>query len=376
MKITPNPRTWVEIDTNILINNISVLRSMLPDATKLMCVIKSNAYGHGLIGVARIIQKIGNIYLAVDSFGEAVSLRENKIKLPILVLGFVPEACFKECANKNIGITISSIKPLKSLLKFKNKKALSVSIKIDSGLHRQGFLWKDRNILFSYLDKLPEGVSISGLYSHCAVLDEKNGKKFTKGQVEIFTKWRDEFNKNGYFPGTHIFSSSGAFIKEKEKFDFVRCGIALYGHYPSDWIGNLASKNTLKPVLSWKTIVSETKKINKGESVGYGLTEKVTKYSTIAVCPVGYWQGYPRSLSRKGIVLINGKRAKVLGAISMDMMVVDITGIRNVKQGSKVTLIGKDKREEVSAEEVAKLAGTISYEILTRINPEIPRIYI
>ncbi len=402
MKIKPNTRTWVEIDTKALVHNMTVIQGLLPKGTKLMAVVKSNAYGHGIVGISQILEKKFASKFAVDSFEEAIILRKAGIKAPVLVLGFTLDSHFQEASRRDIELTISSIDSLKDLLRFKSKKPLLVSLKVDTGLHRQGFLESDRREVLSLLNKLPmavspareltsgtgpnvhtggntygafsNGVKINGLYSHCAVLDERGGRGFTNKQIKRFEEWATFFDTAGYKLEKHLFSSSGVFLKLKKKYDYVRAGIALYGIYPSDWISKKHKIKKLIPALSWKTIISEIKNIKNGDALGYGLTEKVSRDTKIGICPVGYWHGYPRALSKKGIVLVNGKKAKVLGTISMDMMVVNLNNIRGAKPGTIVTLIGKDGKGSISAEEVAQLAGTINYETLTRINPEIPRI--
>ncbi|MCX6701615.1 MAG: alanine racemase, partial [Candidatus Zambryskibacteria bacterium] len=183
-----------------------------------------------------------------------------------------------------------------------------------------------------------------------------------------------KFKKEGFNPIVHAGASSVAFVFPEAYFDMVRIGIALYGLWPSKEVEK-SSKVKLKPILQWKTIIGEIKNVSKDSRVGYDFTEKFQKNSTIAICPIGYWHGYPRNLSSIGNVLVCGKRARILGRVSMDMIAIDISNISGVKVGSEVTLLGADGKKTISAEEVADWAGTSSYEIVTRINPLIKKFY-
>jgi alanine racemase len=375
-KISEKQRTWVEIDTKALIRNLKYLKKFLSGKTDLLCVVKSNAYGHGIVEISQILQKIGGVRLAVDSFDEAILLRKNNIKLPILVFGYTPKICFKDAVKYSIELTISNAKSLNEALLFRSSKPLCISIKVDTGLHRQGFLPEEKQKVLSMIGGSHKSISIKGLYSHFAISESKAHRKFTLMQVERLEGWSKAFRALGVSPDVHISSSAGLIMYPEAHFDVARAGIALYGLWPSPDIKKAAKNGKdLTPVLSFRTLISEIKTVKRGEAIGYDLTETLKRNSTIAVCPVGYWHGYPRSLSSVGMTLVNGKRAKVLGTISMDMMMIDVTGIKNVKEGTVVTLIGKDGNEYMSADEVAERAGTINYEIVTRINPFIKRIY-
>ncbi len=375
-KISEKQRTWVEIDTKALIRNLKYLKKILSEKTELLCVVKSNAYGHGIVEISQTLQKIGGVRLAVDSFDEAILLRRHNIKLPILVFGYTPKIWFKDAVRHSIELTISNTKSLNEALLFRTSKPLRISIKVDTGLHRQGFLPAEKQKVLSIIGRKNKSVLITGLYSHFAISESKSHKKFTLMQIERLKEWSKGFRALGLSPDVHISSSAGLIAYPEAHFDAARAGIALYGLWPSPDIKNATKNgNGLAPVLSFRTLVSEIKAVKKGEAIGYDLTETLKRNSTIAICPVGYWHGYPRSLSRVGVTLVNGKRAKVLGTISMDMMMIDVTGVKNVKEGTVVTLIGKDGKEYMSADEVAERSGTINYEIVTRINPFVKRIY-
>ena len=189
--------------------------------------------------------------------------------------------------------------------------------------------------------------------------------------------WAEKFEKKGHTPTKHTCATSGTLLYPNAHFDMVRIGIGMCGLWPSKEVKEYCDKKiTLKPVLSWKTIITEVKKIKKGEKVGYDFTEKVDKDSIIAVCPVGYWHGYGRGFSSKAEVLVKGVRCKVLGRVSMDMIVIDVTDVDGVEVRGVVTLLGSDKQKRISAEELAEILGTINYEVVTGINPRIKRVFL
>ncbi len=370
-----NLRTWVEIDTKAIAKNIARLKSFLAPKTKFLAVVKSNAYGHGIVGYAKESKKSGVDFFAVDSIEEALELRDAGIRESILVLGFVFPEQFKLAAENNISVTISSLESLRTLFFLKSKKLLKIHVKIDTGLHRQGFQGGEVEKVFSGIKNASKKIIVEGLYTHFAAMETPSYIDYSRGQILELKKWQRAFVLFGYNPIVHSSASSGIVFSKEFHFDMVRGGIALYGLWPSQEIKEVAPKTKLAPVLSWKTVVSEVKKVNSGERVGYDLTEKLNRDSILAVIPLGYWHGIPRTLSGKGEFLIRGKRAKIIGRVSMDMVIVDVTLISGVTQGDEVVVIGKQGKQEVSAEEFADKAGTINYEIVTRINAAIPRIY-
>ena len=369
-----NLRTWVEIDASAIAKNIARLKSFLAPKTKFLAVVKSNAYGHGMVAYAKEAKKSGVDFFGVDSFEEAMELRAAGIKESILVLGYVFPANFAECAKRNISVTISSLESLKAAT-LTRKATLKVHIKVDTGLHRQGFQPNDVEKVFAEIHKAGNKIIVEGLYTHFAVMESPKYESYSRMQIRELQKWRNVFSMVGFRPIVHSSASSGIVYGKDFHFDMVRAGISLYGLWPSNEIREVAPKTKLSPLLSWKTIVSEVKKVRAGERVGYDLTEKLNRDSVLAVVPVGYWHGIPRALSGKGEFLIRGKRTKIVGRVSMDMLVVDATDIAGVAQGDEVVIIGAQGKEKMSAEEVAEKAGTINYEIVTRINPLIQRIY-
>jgi alanine racemase len=218
-------------------------------------------------------------------------------------------------------------------------------------------------------------VVIEGLYSHLSAAETPALKAHTERQFHEFEEWGNALELMGRNPILHIGASAAALVHPHLRCGMVRFGITSYGLWPSIETKASVKGINLLPILSWRARVNEVKKVSQGESVGYDCTETLLRDSTLAVLSIGYWHGFPRSLSSKGEVLIKGKRARVVGRVSMDMIVVDVTDIKGARQGDVATLIGKDGKDEISVEEFAQMAGTINYEAVTRINQDIPRIY-
>jgi len=367
-------RTWLEIDRNTMAKNYAVFRTMIKPETKLMAVVKSNAYGNELIGFSKVMDELGADMFGVDSITEGIALREVGIVKPILVLGFTIPENVSIASEKNISITLSSFDALNFLIK--NKTPIKVHIKIDSGMHRQGFYPSDAEKLSDMLLKARH-IKVEGIYTHFANAKNPRFSKDTDKQAKEFEKAVAVFKKKGFIFLKHTCATSGTILFPKYHYDMVRVGIGLHGLWPSGEVKKASeSKIKLEPILSWKTVVSEVKTIKKGEGIGYDFSEVLKKNTQVAICPIGYWHGYPRALSSVGYVLILGKRARVLGRVAMDMIVVDITGIKDVQMGDEVSLIGKQGNEEVTADELAKLCKTSNYEVVTRINPKIQRIFV
>lgn len=371
-------RTWIEVDTRALEKNIKLFRSIIDPSVKLCAVVKSNAYGHGLVGFSQVVDKIGVDMLAVDSITEALRLRREAISSPILVLGYtLPEMLTRAC-DDNIAITVSTYETLRLIPRLCKGKKVKVHIKVDTGMHRQGFLLADTDIVISYLKDHSNVIEFAGLYTHFASAKNPVFSDSTRAQIREFNEWCEKAKKAGFNPICHASATSGTILYPEAHFDMVRIGIGLYGLWPSIETRSYAEKRVpLEPILSWRTIVSEVKTLPKGSRIGYDFTEILNREkNTIAICPIGYWHGYPRALSGIGHVLIKGKRVKIIGRVSMDMIAIDITDIKKVGVGDAVTLVGEDKREKVPIEELAYITDSSWYEVVTRINPLILKIYI
>lgn len=373
-------RTWVEVDTGAVAKNVRAFRSLIGPKVKLLGVVKSNAYGHNIYEFSRELEKNRVDWLGVDSLVEGVRLREEGIKLPILVLGFTLPALYELAVRHDITLTLSSFEQLGAMTRGPmRRKPLRVHIKLDTGMHRQGFQRSDEGELFLTLAgaRLKGRVRVGGLYTHFAQAKEPSRTEATDMQIREFERWREAFASHGYAPLlTHASATGGTLVYPKARYDMVRVGIGLYGHWPSEETERTLGKRlTLFPVLSWRAVVGEVKEVEARERIGYDFTETLVRPTKVAIIPVGYWHGFRRGLSSKGRVLINGKTARVLGRVAMDMIAVDATGIPGVKMGTPVTLIGRDGKEEIRPGELGKFVGTSSYEILTGLNPLIKRFY-
>ncbi|MEK7185510.1 MAG: alanine racemase [Patescibacteria group bacterium] len=371
-------RTWIEIDRSALEHNYATLRGLLAPQTLFMAVVKSNAYGHGLLDTAPVFAELGADWLGVDSIVEAETLRELGVTKPLFVLGLTLPEKIPVALEKNISLAISSFDVLSAFSKMPPAKSspanrLKIHIKVDTGMHRQGFLLEQASELVAVLKYLEDRVEVEGLFTHFAAAKDPQSTTDTKKQIEIFDKWRKIFADVGFRPIVHAAASGGAIVFPEAQFDMVRFGIAIYGLYPSAETEKFfKEKALLQPALSWKTLIGEVKSVPAGDRTGYDFTETFSRDSKIAVCPIGYWHGFPRALSGKGIVMVHGRPAKVLGRVSMDMIVIDVTDIPEVQAFDEVTIIGPD----APVDKLAALADTSNYEFVTRINPLIKRIIV
>lgn len=366
-------RTWLEIDTQAISHNYKLLRGLLKPETKFMAVAKSNAYGHSLLDFSREIEKLGADYIGVDSIVEAETLRREGIKLPIFVLGYTLPEKIEIAADINVTIAVSTFETLSKVSGL--DKPLAIHIKVDTGMHRQGFQTDQIDEVITKLASLPKNISIEGLFTHFAAAKNPAKQEETLKQIEEFEKWRRAFSKAGFKVISHACASAGAMVYPQAHYDMVRYGIAMYGVWPSAEVKGVEKGLNLKPILSWRTIIGEVKNVKKGEGVGYDFTHILKKDSKLAVCPIGYWHGLPRSVSNINHVLVNGAKAPIAGRVSMDMITVDVTDVPDPKVGDVVTIIGQDGSEEVLAHKIADPERTSEYEIITRLNPLIKRIY-
>jgi alanine racemase len=372
----PGIRTWIEIDAKAIKNNYQEFRRILGKDCKLMAVTKSNAYGHGLIDYSTALYKLGVDWFGVDSIIEAQKLRDKGISSPILVLGHTLPEYYKEAAMRNISISVSNFESLKTIKDLQLDCRLNIHIKIDTGMHRQGFYREDVPEVIEYIKKSHD-INFEGIYTHFASAKNPSFPADTKKQIEIFEDVLSSVEKASFSPIKHAAATAGAIIFPDSRLDMVRIGIGLMGLWPSEETkASFGDSIRLERALSWKTIVAETKEIKKGERIGYGLTELLRRDSKVAVLPIGYWHGFKWSLSSTGNVLIGGKRCRVLCRVSMDMTTVDVTDLDHIEIGDEVTLIGKDGSEEITVEEIALIADSYNYEVITQLNPLMKRVYI
>lgn len=371
-----NLRTWIEIDARAIQKNYKTFRDLIGKKVGLWAVVKSNAYGHGLYAFSRVIDKAGVDGFCVDSVVEGLALRRMGIKKNILVLGFTLPARYEEAAKEKITITISTFEGLEALLKIKTTPDFHV--KIDTGMHRQGFYLDDVPGVIKFVKnkKSQLGTFLRGVYTHFASAKDINYPGYTEMQFSKLRQAIALFEKAGFKNlMRHAAATGGTLCGKKYHLNAVRIGIGLYGLWPSKELEvQLGDKIKLHPVLSWRATITEIKRLKAGDYVGYDLTERVPQDTMIAVLPIGYWHGFPRALSSMGEAMIRGRRVRVLGRVSMDMTTVAVS--QSIRAGDVATLIGRDGTNEIFAWEPSQKSGTTHYEFLTRLNPLMERIII
>ena len=363
--------TRVEVDLKVLTENFTRIKNQV--GCKIMPILKANAYGHGLVRVAQLYEELKADYLGVAVVEEGILLRKMGIKMPILVLGGVWGNQIPLFLKNDLSITASSIDKLNQIddtseqMKIKAK----VHLKTDTGMERLGVHHynAEKFLEAAYSCK---NIIIEGIYSHFAN-SEAEDLSHTKLQFERFQEVLNYFDKHAIKQPIRHISNSGAILQLPEaNLDMVRPGIMLFGVYPSKHIMKTIE---VKPALTWKSLVVYFKVIKAGNAVGYGLTWKADHNIRAVTVPVGYGDGYFRSMSHKAKVLLNEKLYPVIGNISMDQIVVNIEN-DSAYNGDEVILLGSDGKNSITAEDLAEWAGTIPYEILTNINTRVPRIYL
>ncbi len=375
-------RSWVEINKKVLQHNIEQFQKLIGDKIKLVAIVKANAYGHGLVEVAKIAVSSRVNWLGVDSIDEALKLRKAGIDAPILILGYTLLSKLKEVIKYDLRQVVYNKETIVELVKqaTKQKKKIKIHLKVETGTLRQG-LRKEELLELARFIKKHSQIQIEGIYTHYANIEDTTDYGYAQLQLKRFKQAVDLLEKNGIkVPIKHTACSAAIILFPETYFNMVRLGISMYGLWSSkETFVSAREKNrqiNLEPVLTWKTRIAQIKNIKAGDPVGYELTERVSRDSKIAVLPVGYWDGYDRKLSGIGNVLIKGKRCKLLGRVCMNMVVVDITDVVNVKLEDEVVILGKLGKEEITVEEIAQKIGTINYEVVTKINPLIPRIIV
>lgn len=346
------------------------------EGAKVGVVLKANAYGLGACTVAEFLEKQGVDYFCVANFSEAMELRAKRIKTPILILGYVPETLFEKLIRKKVEVTVYDIETARKINEIAGKigKKCRVHIKIDTGMSRLGFLINDK--LVDYFKEIysMKNVEVKGMFSHFSVADIED-RSFTKLQVERFNSVVEILKREKLkVPTLHI-SNDGGVLLHDYYYDMVRVGIGIYGHYPSEYVKD-NTKVKMDTVVSLTTTVSNIKYIQKGDSVSYGRVFKAEKETKVATVSIGYADGYPYEMSNQGYVMVRGQRAKILGKVCMDQLMLDVSHIDDIEIGDTVLLYGEYGNMKLDIIEVAKLANTNVYDLLCRINMRIPRVYI
>ena len=361
------------IDRAAIQSNYFKLKKSIAKNVDMLAVVKANAYGHGAVEIAKTLEHAGCNFFAVALSEEGIELREAGVKSAVIILGGIYLNQIRDVIEYDLTPVIFDIETARIIdsLAGKAGKRIKVHIKIDTGMGRLGLLSCQVASFFKAMKELAN-LEVDGILSHFAEADEED-KEFSKKQLNLFLSIIKAVQDLGFQPRLFHIANSAAIVKHKDShFNLVRPGIMLYGAYPA---GHMIENINLKPAMKLVTQIVHIKQAPKGFSVSYGRKYITKRDSIIATIPIGYADGYPRSLSNKGEVLIRGQRAKVAGTICMDITMLDVTHIKGVKQGDEAVLIGKQGNDKVTVDELAEKAGTISYEILCGITSRVPRVY-
>ncbi len=367
------PVTMIEVDLDAVAHNIRVLKQHIGPAVDLIAVVKANAYGHGAVPVAQTALRSGAARLAVARAAEGIELREAGITAPILVMSYTPAADVEAAIVHDLTLTVTEIDVAQaaSVYSAATGKRTPVHIKVDTGMGRFGLLPEEVLPFVHHISTLP-GLVIEGIFSHFAVADLAD-KTYTRQQFHTFQGVLDVLEAAGYrIPVRHIANSAATLDLPGTHLDAVRTGIAIYGLRPS---GGVEPVVPLEPALTLKSHVARIRTLPAGASISYGRTYMTPCAMPVALIPVGYGDGYHRLNSNRGAVLINGRRAPIVGRVCMDQFVVDISDVGPVALDDEVVLIGRQGDARISAEEVGQWAETINYEVTTSLLPRATRLY-
>ena len=368
-------RVYAKINLDNIKKNIRAVANKFGDDVTVMGIVKANAYGQGAVPVAKAMEEAGVGFFGVAAIDEALELRQNGIKTPILILGQIFIQDYITVIENNITCTIAEFDTAKRLsaAALSIGKKVDIHIKIDTGMGRIGFQTDDNGYeevkeIFNL-----EGLNVTGIFTHFACADMKD-KTFTENQKKKFLDFTDKLINEGYkFPIRHMYNSASVLDLNGYSGEMVRCGIMAYGLYPSD---EVSKEIELYPAFEFKSSISFVKTVKKGFTVSYGSTFVTERDMKIATVPVGYADGYPRYLSSKGEVLVNGVRCKIIGRICMDQFMIDATHMNDIKIGDEVTLIGTQGNETITVEDVSDPEFRFNYEFICLITPRVHRVYI
>lgn len=370
-------RVYAKIDLDAIAYNMEQMKNRIGEGAKLIAVIKTDGYGHGAVPIARMFEDTEYVWgYATASLEEAVLLRKAGAKKPVLVLGCVFPDQYEELVNYEVRCAVYTEEMAEGISETAVRlgKEAYLHIKVDTGMGRIGFPVSEDSVeIISQISRLPK-IQTEGMFTHFAKADETD-KTYTIEQHRKFVWMKEALDKKGVsIRYVDCDNSAGIIDFPDLKHDLARAGISLYGMYPSDEVHKDAL--SLKPALELISHVSFVKEVAPGTSISYGGTFVAPKKMTIATIPVGYGDGYPRSLSNKGEVLIHGKRAKILGRVCMDQFMADVTDIPDVKFMDRVVLIGHDGEEFIPVEELSELSGRFNYEFVCCLGKRIPRVYV
>ena len=363
--------TYAEISLKALGENIKAYSDILPEKTKIIAVVKANAYGHGVVEISRKAIECGVEVLAVAQPAEGAELRAAGFDCPIITMGGLLPRDMELVVRYDLIPFIYTKKQLEALEKFaaKNESQQKFHLKIETGMNRIGILpGEDLKEFIKVLNEC-KYAKMSAVCSHFANADETD-KEFASEQYQKFVQGVRQVRQADYFPNLHMANSAAAASYDVSRLDYIRLGISMYGLHSEE-----LNKMELSPVMSLKTTVVHLKTIDAGETVGYSRTYKANGEVRVATIPIGYADGFRRSLSNTGEVLIRGQRAKIIGNVCMDHSMVDVTDIEGVKTGDEVVIIGTQGSDEITAQEIADWTDTIHYEIVTCVGQRVHRIY-
>ncbi len=370
-------RVYAEIDLDAVRFNMESMYRNIKKSTQMVAVIKTDAYGHGALRIAKAIENLPYLWgYAVATVDEAKALIDDGRTKPILILGISFPEHYEYIADHDIRPAVCDIETARQLsgIAVARKKICHIHIAVDTGMSRIGFQVTEENAkIIAQIAALPN-IDIEGIFTHFARADERaKGPAFE--QIRQFDHMTGLLEREGIrIPLKHCSNSAGIIEIPEANYDLVRAGITMYGLWPSEEVAR--DILSIKPVMSLKSHVSFLKELEAGRSISYGGTYVTKEKQVIATVPVGYGDGYARGLSDKGYVLIHGKKAYICGRICMDQFMVDVTKIPEVKVGDSVTLLGTDKDESITMEELGALSGRFNYEFACLITPRVPRIYI
>ncbi len=376
-KIDSYQRVWAEVDLDAIWENIVHMKENIAENTKILAVIKTDGYGHGGVPIAKMLEQLDFMFgYAAATYEEAHVLREAGVKKPVLILGYTFPYCYENLIREEIRPAVyrrDTVEELAAAAARVGQKA-KVHIKVDTGMGRIGITPDEEGLEFvKFLMEHPE-LEVEGIFTHFAKSDEAD-KTSANHQLELFQNFIDRIQAEAglTIPIRHCSNSAAILEMPQANMDMVRAGITTYGLYPSEEV----SKDVvpLQAAMSLYSHIIYCKTIHAGQSVSYGGLFTATKDTRVATIPVGYGDGYPRSLSGKGYVLIHGKKAPILGRVCMDQFMVDITEIPGAMEGDRVTLLGADGAERITAEELGELSGRFNYEFVCVLGKRVPRVY-
>lgn len=374
-KSTGRP-TWAEIDLDALAHNFRVIRKRVGVDVKILAAVKANAYGHGAIECSRCLEEEGVDWFGVALPEEGIELREAGIGRPILCMAGIWEGQESLCIQQNLTPVVYRLDTAEQLDRAaaQTRKTADIHVKIDTGMGRLGVRPDDVPAFCDALKRF-QNIRVDGLMTHLASADDEGQTQFTRAQLKTFEQAVATFRDHGFAPTyIHAANSAGLFAFSESRGNMVRPGGTLYG-FVRDVLPANAEAPPLRPVMSLYSRIMLLKRVGKGEKLGYGGTFETTRESLIATIPIGYDDGYRRALSNKGRVIVHGQFVPVVGRVSMDLTLIDVTNVPSVSVDDRVILLGTDGDLTITAEDLGELAETISYEITCGISSRVPRVY-